>query len=52
MAYEPALDPEDHPGTPEWRENIEQRRALHLAWIDSLSDDYDEDIRTCRRAHH
>ncbi len=51
MAYEPALDPEDHPGTSEWRENVEHRRAVHLAWIESLYDDYDEDIRTCRRPH-
>lgn len=48
----PALDPEDHPGTPEWSENVEHRRAVHLAWIDSLSEDFYEDIRNCRRAHH
>ena len=52
MAYEPFLDPEECPMTPEWQEEREYRLRCHLQWVESLQEDLDEDVRFCRRASH
>ena len=49
MICEPAIDPDEHPGTPEYQELAERREAIRQAMLDALMEE--KELHDCLRPH-